>query len=217
MIEKRSRDSYYHFGAVLKCLYILNVLDGITAVIDYRPDQTDLLVNPTNVFLTADGACRKSLVWTGGGVYPKSDTYGFKDQAMNSLLASIITGTILSMSPLFISASEAATESPGFQKCMDDVDLSAFKNSQWAACYEAELQIQDRRLNVVYQRVQRANTPELKQALLKGQRAWLIFRDAWCSYEEQTPYAPGGSVNKLACLMDITIDQIERLEPSEGI
>lgn len=136
---------------------------------------------------------------------------------MNSLLASIITGTILSMSPLFISASEAATESPGFQKCMDDVDLSAFKNSQWAACYEAELQIQDRRLNVVYQRVQRANTPELKQALLKGQRAWLNFRDAWCSYEEQTPYAPGSSVNKLACLVDITIDQIERLEPSEGI
>jgi len=133
---------------------------------------------------------------------------------MNSLLATIITGTILSMSPLLISTSKAATESSGFQKCMDDVDLSAFKNSQWAACYEAELQIQDRRLNVVYQRVQRANTPQLKQVLLKGQRAWLIFRDAWCSYEEQAPYAPGGSVNKLACLVSITIDQIERLEAS---
>ncbi|WP_395636946.1 lysozyme inhibitor LprI family protein [Sphingorhabdus sp.] len=133
---------------------------------------------------------------------------------MNSLLATIIAGTILSMSPLFISASEAATESPGLQKCMDDVDLSAFKNSQWEACYEAELEIQDRKLNVVYQRVQRANTPQLKQVLLKGQRAWLIFRDAWCSYEEQAPYAPGGSVNKLACLVSITIDQIERLEAS---
>ncbi len=135
---------------------------------------------------------------------------------MKPLLATIFTAILLSMSPPFISASEAATESPGFQKCMDDVDLSAFKNSQWAACYEAELQIQDRRLNAVYQRVQRANTPELKQALLKGQRAWLMFRDAWCSYEEQAPYAPGGEVNKLACLLSITINQIERLEASAG-
>ncbi len=146
----------------------------------------------------------------------KKDIYGFKDQAMKSLLATIFTAILLSMSLPFISASEAATESPGFQKCMDDVDLSAFKNSQWAACYEAELQIQDRRLNAVYQRVQRANTPELKQALLKGQRAWLMFRDAWCSYEEQAPYAPGGEVNKLACLLSITINQIERLEASAG-
>jgi len=41
-------------------------------------DQTHLLVNPMNVFLTADSTCRKSLVWSGGGVYPKRIFMGLR-------------------------------------------------------------------------------------------------------------------------------------------
>jgi uncharacterized protein YecT (DUF1311 family) len=107
-------------------------------------------------------------------------------------------------------------ETPEFRKCMDAVDLGAFKNSQWASCYEAELKRQDRALNAVYQQIQKQASPELKQSLTKGQRAWLAYRDAWCAYEEQTPVAPGGIVNKMACLVDVTIAQIKRLKDSSA-
>ena len=133
---------------------------------------------------------------------------------MNAHLATILSGTILLALAPFMSAARAETESPEFQKCMDAVDLGAFKNTQWTACYEAELKRQDRQLNAVYQKVQKAATPELKQALVKGQRAWVAYRDAWCSYEELAPVAPGGSVNKSACLVDLTIAQITRLKNS---
>jgi uncharacterized protein YecT (DUF1311 family) len=109
---------------------------------------------------------------------------------------------------------QAETESPEFRKCMDAVDLGAFKNSQWVACYEAELKRQDRNLNSTYQGIQRSASPEVRQALVKGQRAWISYRDAWCSYEKLAPVAPGGNVNKGACLVDMTIFQINRLKNS---
>ena len=146
----------------------------------------------------------------------KLNTYWLKSTEMKARLATILTGTsLLALSPL-VSAAKAEAGipelSPEFRKCMDAVDLAAFKNTQWTACYEAELKRQDSQLNAVYQKVQKAATPELKQALLKGQRAWLAYRNTWCSYEELTPVAPGGSVNKTACLVDLTIAQITRLK-----
>ena len=114
------------------------------------------------------------------------------------------------------SPAAAQAETPEFRKCMDAVDLGAFKNTQWAACYEAELKRQDRALNTAYQQIQKQAAPDLKQALTKGQRAWLAYRDAWCAYEEQTPVAPGGMVNKMACLVDLTIAQIKRLKESSA-
>ena len=130
-----------------------------------------------------------------------------------ALTISVLSATLLALAP-FMSAAKAETDSPEFQKCMDAVDLGAFKNTQWTACYEGELKRQDRQLNAVYHKVQKAATPELKQAIVKGQRAWVAYRDAWCSYEELTPVAPGGSVNKAACLLDLTNAQITRLKNS---
>jgi len=128
--------------------------------------------------------------------------------------AAILTGILLLAVPQFLSAARAEPESPEFEKCMDAVDLGAFKNTQWTACYEAEWKRQDKQLNAVYQKIQKTASPELKQALLKGQRAWVAYRDAWCSYEELTPVAPGGYVNKAACLVDTTATQINRLKNS---
>ena len=127
--------------------------------------------------------------------------------------AILSTTFLVTLSPL-ISSAKAETDSPEFQKCMDEVDLGAFKNTQWTACYEAEWKRQDRQLNAVYQKIQKSTDPELKQALVKGQRAWLAYRDAWCSYEFLTPVAPGGYVNKAACLVDLTVAQIKRLKES---
>jgi uncharacterized protein YecT (DUF1311 family) len=122
--------------------------------------------------------------------------------------------TLILVQPLIALGAEAGAESPAFQKCMDAVDLGALKITQWTACYENELKWQDRKLNAAYAKILRTASPKLKQAVLKGQRAWLAYRDAWCSYEEITPVAPGGRVNRVACLVEVTITQIDRLENS---
>ena len=58
---------------------------------------------------------------------------------MNARFANIL-GVIMIQSALLLSTPvKAETESPEFRACMDAVDLGAFKNSQWIACYEAEL------------------------------------------------------------------------------
>lgn len=133
---------------------------------------------------------------------------------MKTSLAPVLVCVFLSTQ--LTGPAKADGETPEFRKCMDAVDLGAFKNSQWASCYEAELKRQDRALNAVYQQIQKQASPELKQSLTKGQRAWLAYRDAWCAYEEQTPVAPGGIVNKMACLVDVTIAQIKRLKDSSA-
>lgn len=108
-------------------------------------------------------------------------------------------------------AAEAPKESPEFTACMEAVDLGAFKNSQWAACYEAELQRQDAALNAVYKRVAAAADPDARKLLVAGERAWIAYRDAWCAYEEVVPMAPGGEVNLLACRLDLTQTQVGKL------
>ncbi len=128
--------------------------------------------------------------------------------------AVILAATLLFLSSQVLFPARAGAETPDFQRCMDAVDLGAFKMTQWTTCYEAELKRQDRELNATYLKVQKAAAPELKQSLIKGQRAWIAYRDAWCSYEERTPVAPGGSVNRAACLLDVTNTQIDRLKNS---
>ncbi len=141
-------------------------------------------------------------------VHPKKELF------MRNGSAIVLAAALLFLPTDMLSPARAAAESPDFQKCMDAVDLGAFKMTQWTACYEAELKRQDRELNATYQKIQKAAAPDLKQALTKGQRAWIAYRDAWCSYEELTPVAPGGSVNKAACLLDLTKTQIDRLKNS---
>ena len=128
--------------------------------------------------------------------------------------AVILAATLLFLSSNVLFPARAGAETPDFQGCMYAVDLGAFKMTQWTACYDAELKRQDRELNATYLKIQKAASPDLKQSLIKGQRAWIVYRDAWCSYEELTPVAPGGSVNKAACLVDLTKTQIERLKNS---
>ena len=103
-------------------------------------------------------------------------------------------------------------ETPLFQTCMDNVDLSAMKNAQWLACYKEELGRQDKVLNSEYRALQGRIPPEAKEPLLKAQRAWIAARDAWCKLEQELPTAPSGDVNYQACMLEQTLTQINKLK-----
>jgi uncharacterized protein YecT (DUF1311 family) len=106
---------------------------------------------------------------------------------------------------------EPVKETEDFRTCMDAVDLGAFKNTQWAACYDAELLRQDMVLNDTYRRLAASLDAEAKAALVRGERSWLAYRDHWCLFEGKTPMAPGGEVNRSACLLELTLLQINKL------
>lgn len=50
------------------------------------------------------------------------------------------------------------------------------------ACMGTELKLQDKRLNVAYQKLMGQQQAGLKNQLLEAQRAWLRFRDLNCAY-----------------------------------
>ena len=105
-----------------------------------------------------------------------------------------------------------AERSSQYQKCMDGVDLGAFKNTQFIACAEKELKLQDGTLNAEYNKLRKNLSPEQKEFLTKGQRAWLKFREDWCRFEESHPQAPGGMVNYSFCLLEVTDKQISLIK-----
>ncbi len=98
--------------------------------------------------------------------------------------------------------------SPKYEKCMDSVELGAFKNTQWASCNGQELKLQDITLNSEYAKLRKNLSPEQRELLTKGQKSWLKFREDWCRFEEQGPSAPGGMVNYGFCLLETTDNQI---------
>ena len=105
-----------------------------------------------------------------------------------------------------------AERSSQYQKCMDSVDLGAFKNTQFIACAEKELKLQDGTLNAEYNKLRKNLSSEQKEFLTRGQRAWLKFREDWCRFEESHPSAPGGIVNYGFCLLETTDKQISLIK-----
>lgn len=96
-----------------------------------------------------------------------------------------------------------------YYACLDNIDDSAFRNSQLDNCVEGELERQDVVLNREYQQLRGSFSQEQQSALLAGQRAWLNFRERWCQLEGVTDYAPGGELNYKLCMMSQTAKQID--------
>lgn len=107
---------------------------------------------------------------------------------------------------------EKVVETAEFRKCMNDVDLGAFKNTQWGACYEAELGRQNKRLEQEFKKLQSGYKGVDKKLLDAAKKSWLTYREKWCRYEESLPIAPTPYVNYRACLVDTTIEQINKIK-----
>ena len=103
-------------------------------------------------------------------------------------------------------------ETAQFAKCMNDVDLGAFKNTQWGACYEAELVRQNKRLEQEYKNLQAKYKGLDLKLLVEAKKSWVAYREKWCRYEEALPIAPTPYVNYRACLVETTIEQINKIK-----
>lgn len=119
---------------------------------------------------------------------------------------------VLSIAAMSAHADEKSNISAEYAKCNDNVDLGAFKNSQWGACNEAELARLDVQLNSVYKQARSKMTEEEKKALSQAQRDWLKFRESACKlWEVQSFQAPSGYRGYTSCMVDMTDKRISEL------
>ncbi|MGO4998307.1 lysozyme inhibitor LprI family protein [Oceanisphaera sp. W20_SRM_FM3] len=127
----------------------------------------------------------------------------------NSVIKSLCVSALLLP---FTHAFAESSISAHYQTCMDAVDFGSFKNSQWAACAEQELQRQDVILNAEYNKLRKTLSAEQKQSLTTAQKSWLTFRENWCKFEEVGPGAPGGIASYGFCMVELTDKQIEAIK-----
>lgn len=137
------------------------------------------------------------------------------EQARASIRSAIVVSSLVAMA-LHPGAATAQDKrlSPAFAKCMDAVDYSALKHSQFEACYRAELKVQDQQLNAEYKKQQTKMKGDSRNLLTNAQKSWISFRDGWCKYVGSIDAAPSPEVNQAACLVDLTADQVKRLKES---
>lgn len=110
-------------------------------------------------------------------------------------------------------ADQKSNTSAEYAKCYDKVDFGAMKNSQWAACDDAELPRLDKKLNQVYGKVRGALDASQKAQMTKGQKAWLDYRESWCRFNEAAQLsAPMGYAAYTNCVVQMTDEKINELK-----
>lgn len=93
----------------------------------------------------------------------------------------LIAAALLFVAPVAAQARDNVKLSPAYERCMDKPENSTTYGI--LQCGDAEIAFQDARLNKAYKAdmADLADSPEVKAALLKAQRAWIAFRDADCA------------------------------------
>lgn len=125
---------------------------------------------------------------------------------------SVIVLTLLAAAALAAQADQRSNISAEHSSCYDKVELGGFKNSQWAACDDAELLRLDKKLNLVYGKVRGAMDASQKSQMTKGQKAWLDYRESWCRYlEAANLLAPSGRAQYTSCMVSMTDQKINEL------
>ena len=101
---------------------------------------------------------------------------------------------------------------PTFKKCMEDVDPSAFKITQWLACADNELKAQEKMLDDEFRQLIKLSEKSGVQDLQKSAKSWRVYRSDWCRFDAANSGAPSPEVNEKFCQIDLTIDQLIQYE-----
>ena len=91
-----------------------------------------------------------------------------------------------------------------FSVCMDKADGVT---QNMVECIDAEIKLQDARLNKAYKALVADLNPERKKQLLEAQRAWLKFRDTNCAFYFDPEGGTIARVQAVDCMMTMTANR----------
>jgi uncharacterized protein YecT (DUF1311 family) len=127
----------------------------------------------------------------------------------------LLVGYFLSINSVAYAASNSAEArySPEYKKCTDQ----AVGDVELRVCANAEIGVQDARLNQAYKTVMQRLTPAQQAGLRVSERVWITKKEKDCALERQ-PDAGGtlAFVETAECVLDTTIRRqiwLERYKP----
>ncbi len=103
-----------------------------------------------------------------------------------------------------------ARYSPAYDKCLGSPDGQSTMGM--ISCTDAELQVQEARLNAAYSRTMASLNARQKTRLRAAERAWLAFRDAECASYEDQDWGTISRINASACVLRMTVQRTIDLE-----
>ena len=110
--------------------------------------------------------------------------------------------------PLLLGAAPAAAK---------DACDNAVSQNEMSACAEDEFDRTDKVLNKVYQDTLKGLDDHGRDLLKKSERAWVVFRDAECTYQNESN--EGGSIYPMVyagCQTTLTKDRIKQLKAGQN-
>ncbi len=99
--------------------------------------------------------------------------------------------------------------SDAYQACMEKADGVTMSMH---ACMDAEIAIQDKRLNENYRDFIKDLTPERKKKLLEVQRLWIKYRDLKCEFLYDPDGGTFAGILGHSCLLDMTAERADELK-----
>ena len=131
-------------------------------------------------------------------------------------LAWAATLALACAAPAFAAPSEPPADpvqaryTPAYDKCL--ASPAGQSTMGMIDCTDAELHIQDTRLNAAYRKTMAVLNARQKTKLQAAQRAWVAFRDAECASYEDEDWGTISRINASACVLRMTVQRTIQLE-----
>jgi len=124
----------------------------------------------------------------------------------------VLAAMVFALPALAAESSEPVhrANSPALQRCLESDDGASTLGQM--RCIEAELKIQDGRLNTAYRAAQVDLNARQKAKLLAAQRSWIAFRDADCAAWYDEDWGTIAKVLASDCLLTRTIERTDQLK-----
>ena len=132
-------------------------------------------------------------------------------------LAGALVIAFLAAGPAMAAAPQSPLEkqyTPAFQRCLDS-PVGASTVGQ-IDCTQAELKVQDARLNAAYRKAQIDLNARQTVALTAAQRAWIAFRDTDCSAWQDEDWGSLSRVQASFCVLKRTIERTQQIKDYAG-
>ena len=98
-----------------------------------------------------------------------------------------------------------AQYTPALQRCLNTSEGASTPGM--IDCFNAELKIQDARLNATYRQIQADLNPRQKAGLTAAQRAWIAYRDADCASLEDPDWGTASRIAAAQCVLQRTVER----------
>jgi uncharacterized protein YecT (DUF1311 family) len=137
-------------------------------------------------------------------------SHRFRLAPMTRTCRTLLLGAAAALSTPLAAQQDSRTAA---QSCLDE----AHTQSDMTACAVRERVSADSALNRAYQSLMPTLEPERRELLRAAQRAWIVFRDTHCAFEESE--FSGGSLAPMIeslCVARLTRERTRELEPDEA-